>query len=154
MRDPNHPDEYHCLTQAEKNCLQFWIAHALSKAKTLNRRYTSYGLKHYFQDYGFYLNNGAFKGAMLEAGYPRLDRRGQINWYFNIKKPTRKQMPQDFPRANRGGSRFMYYWSQEDLVTYSHLLEQVILLDGQSLGDFRTTYINSIIEYITRKQSP
>lgn len=45
---------------------------------------TSYGLKHRFEDDGgFYICNGAFKGAMLIAGFKPSTFKS-INWHFNI----------------------------------------------------------------------
>ena len=46
---------------------------------------TSYGIKHRFERSpgGFYITNGAFKGAMMFEGYKHSQG---VNWYFNIKK--------------------------------------------------------------------
>ena len=47
--------------------IQRWIETNLKPTKTFNDRRTSYGLKHLFEDTGgFYIGNGAFKGAMIK----------------------------------------------------------------------------------------
>jgi len=69
----NQPDEYKKLTDYEKNVLEQWINNNLVPYKIKNFNYstpTSYGLKHIFHSNGgFYLSNGAFKGAMIACGF-------------------------------------------------------------------------------------
>lgn len=47
---------------------------------------TSYGIKHDFEQErdGFYVKNGAFKGAMLVAGLRPVDAN-ELNWRFRVK---------------------------------------------------------------------
>ena len=61
----NSPFEFYDLTKEEQRQLLNWCSR-LKKVKTINRNETSYTLKHHFEksNGGFYVNNGAFKGAM------------------------------------------------------------------------------------------
>lgn len=59
-----------------------WIDRNLSKQSFINYPFNSYSLKHLLPN-GFYVNNGAFKGAMLKAGYDVLDK-SRRNWNFNV----------------------------------------------------------------------
>lgn len=64
-----------------------WILNKLEPSKGINQNYSSYGLKHLFSDDevdGFYIKNGAFKGAMMVAGFKVANETAQ-NWKFNIK---------------------------------------------------------------------
>ncbi|CAJ1185150.1 hypothetical protein [Companilactobacillus paralimentarius] len=64
-----------------------WILDNLEPSKGINQNYSSYGLKHFFSNDevdGFYIKNGAFKGAMLVAGFKVANKDFQ-NWNFNIK---------------------------------------------------------------------
>lgn len=68
--DPNHPAQYDKLPDDQKQLLRDWIAYAFRPAPAYLYKRTSYGLKHDFQfATDLYVNNGAFKGAMQEAGY-------------------------------------------------------------------------------------
>lgn len=152
MLDPgSNPQEYKSLTKTQKKALQFWISRAFTEAKTINRNQSFYGLKHHFEFYGFYVNNGAFKGAMLKAGY-RPDNHYDLNWLFKIKKPTRKHLPRDFPNTNMLGAEFIYYWSLEDLTAYLRLLEQVIFSSGAALAEQGKGNIELVIQYIKQKR--
>ncbi|MBA2442601.1 MAG: hypothetical protein H0V53_09380 [Rubrobacter sp.] len=87
-RDLDPPAEYAELSAAERTALLSWIAEYISPRKTPNKR-TSYGIKHAFEAStgGFYVSNGAFKGAMLAAGYEPVCPE-ELNWRFRIS--TRK----------------------------------------------------------------
>ncbi|MGI8913002.1 MAG: hypothetical protein ACR2JY_04285 [Chloroflexota bacterium] len=102
--------EYAALSEAERATLATWIAAALRPTQTVNQRYSSYGLKHVFEHTGsdgpmrdrtpghnrmrdlplvpapagFYVSNGAFKAAMLAAGYEPADYRA-TNWTFRFR---------------------------------------------------------------------
>ena len=86
----NNASEYADLSAEQKAEVQRWIAKFIAPRKQIDRRHTSYGLKHGFDrtwalDHptGFYMSNGAFKGAMLAAGYEPSDRNA-LNWNFRI----------------------------------------------------------------------
>ena len=69
---PNHPHSFLGLASEERDALLAWIDRHVVARKTVNRSFTSYGLKHEFDDKeagGFYVVNGAFKGAMIVAGH-------------------------------------------------------------------------------------
>ncbi|MBI6105886.1 hypothetical protein ACV31L_01140 [Clostridium perfringens] len=83
---PNCPKHFIDLTEEQKEILCNWIDLNLTRIKDVNNRtLDSYGLKGRFERSpgGFYILNGAFKGAMVHMGYKH--SKG-INWYFNIKK--------------------------------------------------------------------
>jgi hypothetical protein len=68
-----HPlDEPTCfaeLKQAEQEAILFWVRGVM---RAVNRvgKVSSYGFKHFCEDeVGFYVSNGAMKGAMLAAGH-------------------------------------------------------------------------------------
>ena len=80
----DYPEMYEQLTDAEKAILGEWISHHIAPRKSANYRYTCYGLKHHFKrNTGLYVFNGAFKGAMREAGYQAVDVSKQ-NWSYRI----------------------------------------------------------------------
>ncbi len=80
LLEVNQPSEYAKLPEDEKAALQAWIREKLVPASSPGR-YSSYGLKHTFQDSdgGSYVTNGQFKGAMLVAGFGPLDKY-DLNW--------------------------------------------------------------------------
>jgi len=89
LHQGNHPSDFDTLTEPEQTALLYWIEHAISRAKKADDR-SSYGLKHDFEREGFYITNGQFKGAMLQAGYSPKDAN-ELNWTFPIRKTyTRK----------------------------------------------------------------
>lgn len=79
----DQPTEYDRLSDLEKTALQAWIQSSIRPAGRYNAS-TSYGLKHRFEAVGFYITNGAFKGAMVAAGYKPRDETAH-NWQFKIK---------------------------------------------------------------------
>jgi hypothetical protein len=85
----NDPAEFQQLEPGEQAALLDWIRSVLVPAKAVFRR-NSYGMKHDFEREpdGFYVRNGAFKGAMLAAGFPPVDER-ELNWDFRVR-PARK----------------------------------------------------------------
>lgn len=85
----NDPAGFQALEPERQAALLGWIRAVLVPAKTVYRR-TSYGMKHDFEREpdGFYVYNGAFKGAMLEAGFQPVDA-SELNWRFRVK-PARE----------------------------------------------------------------
>jgi hypothetical protein len=82
----DNPKDYENLSDPEKKVLLNWIRENFIYIRTTNTSYSSYGLKHlYEQATGNYITNGQFKGAMLEAGFNARNKKEQ-NWYFNISK--------------------------------------------------------------------
>ncbi len=85
-RNIDPPGEYHDLSPDVRAELLLWIRHRLTPTKVKVYPGTSYGLKHLFEDdAGYYVSNGAFKGAMLEAGYEPVDPL-ERNWRFRCTK--------------------------------------------------------------------
>lgn len=89
MNDPpvDDPKQYDALTRDEQEVLQEWIWLVVRPANRIAFA-TSYGMKHDFEAAGFYVTNGAFKGAMQRAGYAPVDP-AEKNWRFRCR-PFRK----------------------------------------------------------------
>lgn len=83
--------EFETLSNEQQSTLVKWCE-GLSKIKSFNLKHTSYGLKHLFEkeSFGFYITNGAFKKAMLEAGFNYTSKNGSINWNFNVSEKSIK----------------------------------------------------------------
>jgi hypothetical protein len=83
--EANDPAGFQKLQPEEQAALVDWIRAVLVPAKTVFRR-NSYGMKHDFdrEPDGFYVYNGAFKGAMLAAGFHPVDE-SDLNWRFRVK---------------------------------------------------------------------
>ncbi len=83
--------EFESLSEEQKATIITWCEN-LSKIKSFNFNHTSYGLKHLFENetFGFYITNGAFKKAMLEAGFKHTSKNGSINWNFNVSEKSLK----------------------------------------------------------------
>ena len=65
---------------------KLWIASHAHIRKTLNRRITSYGLKHLAErQAGAYISNEALIQAMIESGFRAVQIRNTPNYYFNVK---------------------------------------------------------------------
>ncbi len=83
----DQPEEFKALSIKEQIVLVNWVRTHLTPRKTINKSYSSYGLKHYFekdkQHGGFYVTNGTFKGAMLFCDYVP-DSWNDTNWCFGI----------------------------------------------------------------------
>lgn len=88
----NLPEAFDYLTPDEQDHLIDWIKSNLEAIKTFNERRTSYGLKHLFESTGgFYISNGAFKGAMLRCGF-KVKNTFALNWTFNVSEKSIKQL--------------------------------------------------------------
>lgn len=116
----NQPAAYDDLSPEIQAALDAWITERFEPASRKWLRRSSYGLKHDFKrDTGIYIYNGAFKGAMLKAGYAVVDPE-ELNWFFKIreripdgfyswclKRYRYQQTPAgDFTREMRGDYRF------------------------------------------------
>ena len=65
-----------------------WIRRNVSPRKTLNKRHTSYGIKHCLQrDLGIYTTNNQFKHAMLLCGYMP-ENEPELNWIYRISEKS------------------------------------------------------------------
>lgn len=79
-------DAFHELDAETQSAVMKWISKYIHPIETVNRKHTSYGLKHMLQsDTGIYLKNEQFKGAMIEAGLlPYF--ADEHNWRFRISE--------------------------------------------------------------------
>ena len=66
---------------------KFWINEGFARPrKTMNKRITSYGLKHLAErQAGAYISNEALIQAMIESGFRAEQVRNTPNYYFNVK---------------------------------------------------------------------
>ena len=88
------PNEFNKLTVSQKQILLNWCSN-INKIKSINHGHSSYGLKHIFENSkdGFYITNGAFKGAMLKCNFDyRLTEPLSCNWCFNISEKSIKEL--------------------------------------------------------------
>lgn len=85
--------EFDLLADSQKRILVEWCS-SIVPIRSINTKHTSYGLKHLFNNApnGFYVTNGAFKKAMLEAGFEYKCVNNSINWFFNISEKSIKAM--------------------------------------------------------------
>ena len=93
----NSTEQFDLLTAEQQAQLIEWCRN-LQKSKAFSKNYTSYGLKHVFQRTGgFLVTNGAFKQAMLLAGFSHKECGSRINWWFNVSPKSIKAI-----EVNRG----------------------------------------------------
>ncbi len=89
--DLNKPEDFYNLNPEQREILINWIRTNLKPIKSVNRKHSSYGLKHYFEhdkeNNGFYIHNGQFKGAMLECGFKPY-KEWELNWHFCISEKS------------------------------------------------------------------
>lgn len=88
----NSPDEFNKLSKEEQDILLNWCL-KLDKTQSFNTKHSSYNLKGMFEksNVGFYIYNGAFKGAMVKAGFSyKLVNSDSPNWYFNVSEKSIK----------------------------------------------------------------
>jgi len=82
LRSADDPAQYAHLSESTKAKMAAWIKAALTYSDRPGRA-SSYLLKHAFQEDtgGEYVVNGAFKGAMMVAGFYPIEHEEQ-NWRF------------------------------------------------------------------------
>jgi len=70
----------------EVEAVMAWVKQGrASQRKTLNRRITSYTLKHVVEkDMGIYISNNACIAALKQMGFMAKPITGTPNYYFNI----------------------------------------------------------------------
>lgn len=84
------PERYQYLDPEEREILRKWIGANVAPMRRIptggKGPKDSYCLKHRFEKFpeGFYVDNGTFKGAMLDAGYKPVDAK-EKNWRFRAK---------------------------------------------------------------------
>lgn len=89
MSEVNQPSSHDGLPEAEEALLREWILRELRPAG-VEGRFCTYGLKHICERMtGCYSTNGAFKGAMLDAGFEPVDRFA-LTWKFGYAEAEKK----------------------------------------------------------------
>lgn len=89
LQKPNQidcPSEYNKLSKHQQAVLQLWISQHLKPHKQKSfGTVSSYWLKHYFEysQRGFYITNGALKGAMKASGFEAKDESYK-NWTYQL----------------------------------------------------------------------
>lgn len=101
----NLPSAYAALSVEDQAALAAWIAAHIQPSRRRFKQ-TSYGLKHVFErsPSGFYVTNGAFKGAMQAAGYAAIDET-VVNWSYRIAEATTGCLTQRAPALREEGKR-------------------------------------------------
>ncbi|HUX55905.1 MAG TPA: hypothetical protein VMV77_02950 [Bacteroidales bacterium] len=89
MNDINHSSDFYNLSEHEQNTLTSWIDNNIFDGRSLNKRHSSYGMKHIFEHdpCGFYVTNGMFKGAMMQCGFLPGNAH-ELNWYYRISEKS------------------------------------------------------------------
>ncbi|GAB2553475.1 hypothetical protein [Gracilibacillus alcaliphilus] len=89
--DLNCPNHYEELTVEQQRILQDWIYVNFETSERFHLINASNNLKNLFENSpeGFYITNGQFKGAMINAGYKVKDET-ERNWCFNVSKRSVK----------------------------------------------------------------
>lgn len=84
------------LPEDKQNLAKEWVEKYCQKAVALNRKHTSYGLKHTLEHCtGVYMTNNQFKDLMLICGhFPKEPR--ELNWQFYIKEGGLTQARKDY----------------------------------------------------------
>lgn len=88
IENPDNHSLFNLLNDTEKEILLSWIYDNFEPIKSFTTNNTSYGLKQKFSRTNFYVFNGVFKGAMLEAGF-KVKNPNDKNWIFNISKKSK-----------------------------------------------------------------
>lgn len=85
IENVNNPTDYNVLNELSKEILLNWIKENFIDSISYFEE-SSYALKHRFENSlkGFYITNGQFKGAMLQAGYHPKDAN-ETNWLFRVE---------------------------------------------------------------------
>ena len=90
LKQANDPLIFQKLSPEDQQKLVSYCIQSFKHRKTPNNRWSSYGLKHLFEDEepgGFYVYNGQFKGAMLIAGFIP-EAAGELNWIYCISQKS------------------------------------------------------------------
>lgn len=86
------PKEFTKLSNNEKIDIIAWLTGTFKPTKSNNySKSSSYAIKHIFENsiLGFYVCNGAFKGAMLIAGYKPVEKYlNSKNWLFHVSNKS------------------------------------------------------------------
>ncbi|MEO7715658.1 MAG: hypothetical protein ABIY70_05625 [Capsulimonas sp.] len=106
LNEADDPAQFALLSPEEKTILMDWIKSWFEASKT-EYKHNSFVLKNYFEEgataaeKGFYINNGAFKGAMIKCGFRPIDANLK-NWSFEVK--VIRPCPRTLVTKNKDGS--------------------------------------------------
>ena len=92
FEENDSPLLFYELTNEQQKSVVDWCKQ-FKQVKGYHYGVTSYGMKHDFERSrgGFYMTNGAFKGAMVVAGF-KVANEKNLNWHFNISKRSYNKM--------------------------------------------------------------
>ena len=92
FEENDSPLLFYELTNEQQKSVVDW-SKQFDQIKGFQHHVTSYGMKHDFERSrgGFYMTNGAFKGAMVVAGF-KVEDETELNWFFNISKRSYNKM--------------------------------------------------------------
>lgn len=98
-----------------EQALDMWVALTLWPIQTINRKHTSYGLKHMCErDIGHYVSDEDMKAALLRAGFRAEEPSGR-HWHFNVsgKALNLRELRENIWERNegRGGRRIALFQS-------------------------------------------
>lgn len=98
----NLPDHFDYLEIPQQNALCKWIDENFSTIKTINRKVTTYRLKHIFEEGNFYISNGQMKGALLTCGFKAVPVGDfGVNWFVNVSTLSIRQATEKNHDARR-----------------------------------------------------
>ena len=106
LNEADDPAQFALLSPEEKTILMDWIKSWFEASKT-EYKHNSFALKNFFEEGptaaegGFYINNGAFKGAMIKCGFRPIDANLK-NWMFEVK--VIRPCPRTLVTKNKDGS--------------------------------------------------
>ncbi len=120
----NSLDAYDALTDMAKAALQAWIQHAVAPAPARTNAWSSSFLKQEFEAVGFSITNGAFKGAMLAAGYEPKKRSDAPDWYFAVKPRALGSARMKRPPILRRGETFpLSHLTRDECLAFDAVVE-------------------------------
>lgn len=111
---PDPPSEFLRLPEEQQYALVEWIVgRFVPRSGKANPKSDSYALKHIFEanKKGFYVTNGQFKGAMLQAGFVPSNPKAK-NWTFPLGPAFR--CPYELTRP---GGVIVQCWHEPDPYT-------------------------------------
>ncbi len=123
-RVDDNPDAYDGLDDVAKAAVQAWIQHAAAPASARSSSWSSSFLKQEFEAVGFPITNGAFKGAMLAAGYEPKKRSDAPDWYFAVRPRALGSARMKRPPILRHGETFpLSHLTPDEHVAFDTVVE-------------------------------
>lgn len=135
LADPNDKhnssDAFEDLSKNKQDRAVQWCKDAFIEIKSINQDTDSYALKHIYESCGLgYIGNGAFKGAMLKAGF-RCQDESELNWEFNISAKSPALFIEDQYKLPRRVSGRNPQWIKKlSVYVDTYVSKRFILSDG------------------------